>query len=56
MEQRPVEIKSITPERAVEMLRLSGLEVTTEQAREILALLSVLAKLEVEQYLNNENS
>ena len=39
------------PEKAVEMLKKKGMDVTVEQAKNILDLLYILAKLEVEQYL-----
>jgi predicted Fe-Mo cluster-binding NifX family protein len=41
----------ITSEKAMEILKRNGLKVTVGQAQKILELLSVLAKIEVEQYL-----
>ena len=43
--------KTITSEEAVEILRKSGMAVSKEQANEILKLLRILAKIEVELYL-----
>jgi len=43
--------KKITPERVVEMLKKAGKIVTVEQAKKVLELLTILAKLEVKQYL-----
>lgn len=45
------EKKYITPEKAVEILRKSGMIVTMKEAEEILHLLTILAKLEVQQQL-----
>jgi hypothetical protein len=41
----------ITPEKAVEILKENGVQVTVDQAKNILELLYFLAKLEVDQYL-----
>jgi hypothetical protein len=41
----------IKPEKAVEILKQKGFNVTIDQAKNILDLLYILAKLEVEQYL-----
>lgn len=43
--------KRITPEEAVQILRKSGLEVNIQEAKNILELLYILAKLEVDHYL-----
>ena len=43
--------RTITPEEAVEILRKSGLEVSIQDAKNILELLYILAKLEVDHYL-----
>jgi hypothetical protein len=43
--------KKITPEEAVQILKESGLEVTVQEAKNILELLYILAKLEVDHYL-----
>jgi len=52
MENKLGNKKTITSEDAVAMLRKSGMVVSKDQANEILALLRILAKIEVEQYLN----
>lgn len=41
----------ITPEKAKEILKKGGMEVSLKQAKNILDLLSILAKLEVKEYL-----
>ncbi|WP_170227797.1 hypothetical protein [Mucilaginibacter frigoritolerans] len=41
----------ITPEKAVEILKSGGMIVTIEEAKNILYLLTILAKLEVKLYL-----
>jgi hypothetical protein len=47
----------ITPEKAKEILRQAGKEVTIEEAAKILDFLKNLAKIVVKHYLNtNENS
>jgi hypothetical protein len=51
MDNKPTDKKRITAEDAMAILRKSGLHVSMEQADEILALLRILAKIEVEQYL-----
>ncbi len=51
MENAPGSNNRITTEDAVDILRKSGLSVSKEQANEILTLLRILAKIEVEQYL-----
>jgi hypothetical protein len=43
--------KKITPEEAVQILKKSGLDVSVEEAKNILQLLYILAKLEVDHYL-----
>lgn len=42
----------IQPEKAVEMLRQHGVEITVEQAKLILEFLRKLAEIAVTQYLN----
>ena len=41
-----------TPEKALEMLRSEGLDVTIEQAAEILYFLRIIANIAVLKYLN----
>lgn len=43
--------RKITAEQAVKILREKGFEITVEEARNVLELLYILAKLEVDQYL-----
>jgi hypothetical protein len=43
--------RKTTPEEAVQILKNSGLEVTIQEAKNILELLYILAKLEVDDYL-----
>ncbi|WP_199561018.1 hypothetical protein [Mucilaginibacter hurinus] len=43
--------RKITPEMAVKILAENGMQVTVDQAKNILELLYFLAKLEVDQYL-----
>ena len=42
----------ISPERAVQLLKKDGIEVTLEQAKLVVSFLSVIADIVVEQYLN----
>lgn len=51
MEDESIEKGRITPEKALVLLQKGGMNVTKKQAREILELLTVLAKLEVKRYL-----
>jgi hypothetical protein len=51
MKTRLAKKKKISPEKAVTMLRKKGLYVTPSEAKNILELLYILAKLEVDQYL-----
>ena len=51
MDTLPGDKHKITVEDAIEILRKSGLSVSKEQANEILSLLRIMAKIEVEQYL-----
>lgn len=48
---REFNFERIKPEKAVEILKQKGFHVTVDQAKNILDLLYILAKLEVEQYL-----
>ena len=41
----------ITPEKAKEMLKKEGMDISLKQAKNILDLLSILAILEVNEYL-----
>ncbi len=45
----------ITPERAIEILKRDGLEVTFEQAKLILEFLHQMADIVVAQYLERQN-
>ncbi|PWJ95363.1 hypothetical protein BC749_11427 [Flavobacterium araucananum] len=45
------EKRRITPEKALEMLQTDGLDVTLEQARNILGFLRKLANITVSKYL-----
>jgi hypothetical protein len=45
-------MEKIQPEKAMEMLRRDGVEVTVEQAKLILELLRKLAEIAVTQYLS----
>jgi len=51
MEKEPGDKKRITIDNAFEILNKSGMSVSKEQANEILTLLRILARIEVEQYL-----
>lgn len=42
----------LTPEKALQMLRSEGLDVTIEQAEEILYFLRIIANIAVLKYLN----
>ncbi|PWJ89255.1 hypothetical protein BC749_1242 [Flavobacterium araucananum] len=45
------EKRRITPEKALEMLRAEGLDVTLEQAKNVLEFLRKLANITVSKYL-----
>lgn len=47
-------MEKMTPERAMEILRKQGMEVSSEQARQILDFLYKLAGLAVAQYVTNK--
>lgn len=47
------EKRKITPEMAVKILRKNGIEIDEKQVAEVLDLLFILAKLEVENYLKS---
>ena len=49
-------MEKMQPEDAVELLRKHGMEVTVEQAKQILEFFRILANIAVTQYLRNENS
>lgn len=49
------EKRRITPEKALEMLRSEGLDVTLEQAKNILDFLRKLANITVTKYLKEED-
>jgi hypothetical protein len=44
--------RGVTPEQAINILKENGIHVNEKQAKKILELLNILAKLEVSQYLN----
>lgn len=46
-----IEEEKISPQKAIEILRKDGLEVTLEQAEVILEFLYQMAEIVVEQYL-----
>lgn len=48
-------MKRITPEKAHKMLKDEGLEISLEQAGEVLFFLRKLANMVVSKYLNNGN-
>jgi len=50
------EKNKVSPEKALEMLRKDGLEVSLEEAKLVLGFLKKLAKIVVSQYLSNGNS
>jgi hypothetical protein len=47
------EVKRISPEKAIELLRDDGVEVTIEQAKVILEFMYQMAEIVVDQYLRN---
>ncbi len=47
------EVKRISPEKAVEILKEDGIEVTVEQAKIILDFMYEMAEIVVDQYLDN---
>ena len=49
------EVERISPERAIEILKKDGLEVTLEQAKLILEFLYQMADIVVDQYIKNAN-
>lgn len=49
------EKRNITPEMAVKILRKNGVEVDEKEAVEVLDFLYFLAKLTVDQYLDDSN-
>jgi len=53
MKAGTLEKRNITPEQAIKILQKNGIEVNEKQAEEILELLFILAKLEVQNYLNS---
>jgi hypothetical protein len=48
--------RSITPEKAKKILLENGVEVNEKEAEEILDFLYILAKLTVNQYVNNDGA
>ena len=48
--------RSITPEKAQKILLQNGVEVNEKEAEEILEFLYFLAKLTVNQYVNNKDN
>lgn len=51
MDGKPAKTRKIDAEEAVRILEKSGMKVTVKEAENILELLYILAKLEVDQYL-----
>ncbi len=49
------EAEKISPEKAIEILKKDGLEVTLEQAKLIVEFLYQMADIVVDQYLKNAN-
>lgn len=49
------EEERISPEKAIEILKKDGLEVTPEQAKLILEFLYEIAEIVVDQYMGNTN-
>jgi 5'-3' exonuclease len=47
------EVKRISPEKAIELLRDDGVEVTIEQAKVILKFMYQIAEIVIDQYLSN---
>ncbi len=50
-----IEEEKISPERAIEILKKDGLEVTLEQAKLIVEFLYQMADIVVDQYLKKAN-
>lgn len=46
----------ITPEKAIDNLRKEGIDVNMEEAQAVLDLLYSIAKIVVEQYVNNREN
>ncbi|WP_242917484.1 hypothetical protein [Pontibacter liquoris] len=53
---KPREKDRISPEKAKEMLRREGVEVSLSEAKAVLEFLRLFAKIAVNQYLRNGNS
>jgi len=49
------EAEKISPEKAIEILKKDGLEVTLEQAKIILEFLYQMAEITIDQYLEKAN-
>jgi protein-tyrosine-phosphatase len=49
------EAEKISPEKAIEILKKDGLEVTLEQAKIILEFLYQMSEIVIEQYLEKAN-
>ncbi len=49
------EVERISPEKAIEILKKDGLEVTLEHAKIILEFLYQIAEIVVDQYLEKSN-
>jgi hypothetical protein len=47
------EVKRMTPEKAIEILKEDSIEVTLEEAKIILAFMYEMAEIVAEQYLEN---
>jgi hypothetical protein len=53
--QEEIEKGKITPERALKMLNAEGVDLTLEQAEEVLELLKKLANIAVSKYLRRND-
>jgi hypothetical protein len=51
-----VEKRNVTPRKAVEILKKSGIEINEKDAKIILDFLYILAKLTVNQYFNEKKN
>ena len=49
------EKRKVTPEMAIKYFRGKGIDIDEKKASEILDFLYILAKLAVNQYINNQN-
>ena len=54
-EKTLTEKRNVTPEMAIRYFRGNGIEIDEKKAAEILEFLYILAKLTVNQYVNNQS-